>query len=424
MTRNSPRVACALVATLLVPALAGAQAFSVEQLVSLALERAPSLRAARAEIGSIAGQVTQAGLRPNPTLATSHEHDPGGMRVTEASVEWPLSLFERRQARVAVAHQGSAIASWTLRDQERLLAASVREAAGRLLAAQRMLDITNEARDTAARMRELLDRRVAEGSAPKLDANIAAVEALRLDADGALALGEVQAATIELKALAALPPDATLMLADSLESLARAPAQTVPPLDEALAARPDIRQASQQLELADARAELARREARTDVTLLGGYSHSAYLFDLPGSLHAGSTSTLRGTYHAAIVGARVSLPLFDKNQGLLAVARAEREGAEATVAARQLSARAEIDAAVVRDREAQRAVGIYALAVRGLARQNVDVMLEGYDLGRFRLVELLMEQRRYLDVEAGYTEVLARAYQARVALQRGHGGVK
>ena len=93
--------------------------------------------------------------------------------------------------------------------------------------------------------------------------------------------------------------------------------------------------------------------------------------------------------------------------------QAERNGAELLFAARQRAARAEIDAAVAREREARRAVEIYSTNVRELARQNVDVMLEAYDLGRFPLSDVLTEQRRYLEVEGAYTEVLLRAYEAR-----------
>ena len=46
---------------------------------------------------------------------------------------------------------------------------------------------------------------------------------------------------------------------------------------------------------------------------------------------------------------------------------------------------------------------MYAGSIRDLARQNVEVQLEAYDLGRTPLSELLAEQRRYLDVEAAYT---------------------
>jgi cobalt-zinc-cadmium efflux system outer membrane protein len=121
------------------------------------------------------------------------------------------------------------------------------------------------------------------------------------------------------------------------------------------------------------------------------------------------------------VGARVTLPSRNRNQGTIAAAEAERTGAEALFAARQRAARAEIDAAVARERETRRAVELYATTIRSLARQNVDVMLEGYDLGRFPLSDVLAEQRRYLDVEAGYTAVLMRAYEARAAVARAFG---
>ncbi|MBI2185899.1 MAG: hypothetical protein HYU37_02110 [Acidobacteria bacterium] len=50
-------------------------------------------------------------------------------------------------------------------------------------------------------------------------------------------------------------------------------------------------------------------------------------------------------------------------------------------------------------------------------------MLEAYDLGRFPLSDVLAEQRRYLDVEAGYTTVLMRAYDARTAVARAFGEI-
>ena len=79
---------------------------------------------------------------------------------------------------------------------------------------------------------------------------------------------------------------------------------------------------------------------------------------------------------------------------------------------------------MVRDREAQRAVDYYGSSVREQARQNVDVVLAAYDAGRLPLSDLLAEQRRYLEVEAGYTAVLARAYQARVMLRVARGEIR
>ena len=422
MTRIRRRVICVAAAGLLAAPGAQAQEVTVEQLVALALERSPDLQAARAETGVVAGQVTQAALRPNPMLAASQEQGGGGMMTTSVGVEWPLDLF-RRPARVAAARSATEVTALAIRDRERLLASMVREQAGRLLAAQRSLEVINESLTAARRLRELLDRRVTEGGTTQLDANLAAVEAMRLEADAALATGDAAAALIELKATVGLAPDAPLAIGDSLEGLAGAPA--VPRLTPtaAIEARPDLREAIARINVAEARAAQARQEARTDVTLAAGYTRSSVGFDQLGLSARGTPVPIHDIFHTVTIGARVSLPVRNRNEGTLAAVEAERKGAEALFTARQRAARADIDAAVARERETRRAVELYATTIRSLARQNVDVMLEAYDLGRFPLSDVLAEQRRYLDVEAGYTAVLMRAYDARTAVARAFGEI-
>jgi cobalt-zinc-cadmium efflux system outer membrane protein len=404
------------------PSFAHAQEVTVEQLVTIALESSPELRAARADFAVAAGQIIQAGLRPNPVAVSSQEQGRGGMMTTIAGVEWPLDLF-RRSARTEAARRSSDVTSLTVRDRERLLAAAVREQAGRLLAARRILEVTNEALAEARRTRDLVARQVSEGRAPALDANLASLEALRVEADAALATGEAEAAIIELKALAGLPPDAVLVVRDSLESLVLS--ASVPRLTPAAAmeTRPDIREALARMTFADARAEDARRSGGFDMTMVGGYTRARSGYAQQGFDARGVRVPIEGVFHTVMVGAKVTLPLFHRNQGALASAQAERGAAEALFDARQRAARAEIDAAGARDREARRAVELYASTVRDLARQNVTVVLEAYDLGRFRLSDVLAEQRRYLDVEASYTDVLSRAYQAQAAVRRALGEI-
>jgi outer membrane protein, heavy metal efflux system len=422
MTAHSCLAVCAAAALLIGTPCATAQEVTVERLVSIAIERSPELRAARAEIAVAGGQITQAGLRPNPEIMTGQEQGTGGTMNTTFGVEWPLDLF-RRRARIEVARRAGDIVFLSVQDRERLLAASVREQAGRMLAARRMLEVTNEALAAARRMRDLLDRRVTEGGVPKLEANFAAVEALRIEADAALGAGELEAATIELKALAGLPPDAQLVIADSLESLVRSALPPRPAPATAIQERPDIREALARMTLAEAQAEEARQAGRYDITVTGGYTRMRFGFAQQGFDERNVLVPIEGIFHTVALGAQVKLPLFHKNQGALASAQAERGRAEIMVEARRRAARAEVEAAEALDREAWRAAELYASMVRDLARQNVDVMLEAYDLGRFPLSDLLAHQRRYLEVEAAYTQVLSRAYQARAAVRRALGEI-
>jgi cobalt-zinc-cadmium efflux system outer membrane protein len=411
------------------PASGFAQEGTIEQLVATALERSPDLRAARAAIVAAGGQVTQAGLRPNPTVSASRMLMTGQQHQTLVEVEWPLDLF-RRPARIGAAQQAVEATTLSVQDRERLLAATVREQAGRLLAARRNVDIINEALTAARRMRELLDSRVTEGEIPKLDANIAAVEAGRIEADRTMAQADADVAAIELKALAGLRPNEPLVLRESLEALVRTNPGSAPPALPAspaqadassIAARPDIREATARVALADAKIEQARREGRADMSLVANYGREGYGFEQRGFDSAGRLVPVAGNFHSVEIGASLMLPFRNRNQGAVASAEAERSGEQEVLAARQLAAQAEIDAASVRDLEAQRAVDIYATSLRDLARQNVDVQLEAYDLGRTPLTDLLVEQRRYLDVEAAYTSMLARAWDARVALRRARG---
>jgi cobalt-zinc-cadmium efflux system outer membrane protein len=174
---------------------------------------------------------------------------------------------------------------------------------------------------------------------------------------------------------------------------------------------------------ADARAADARQNGRLDWSILAGYSRNRLVFPQMGLDERHALVPIQNSFHTVTVGARAILPFRNRNEGTLAAAQAERAGAEALFTARRLAARAEIDAATAREREARRAVELYATTIRDLARQNVDVKLEGYDLGRYPLSDVLAEQRRYLDIEAGYTMVLARAYDARTAVTLAFGEV-
>jgi cobalt-zinc-cadmium efflux system outer membrane protein len=59
--------------------------------------------------------------------------------------------------------------------------------------------------------------------------------------------------------------------------------------------------------------------------------------------------------------------------------------------------------------------------VREIARQNLEVVRQTYTLGRVTVLDVIAEQRRYIDVETGYTEALKHVYDAVVDLERAVG---
>ncbi|MBI3637777.1 MAG: TolC family protein, partial [Candidatus Rokubacteria bacterium] len=71
---------------------------------------------------------------------------------------------------------------------------------------------------------------------------------------------------------------------------------------------------------------------------------------------------------------------------------------------------------------ASRALAVYERGVRDVARRNLDVIRQSYALGRLGLLDVVAEQRRYIDIEVGYTEALRQVYDAHVEIERAVGG--
>jgi cobalt-zinc-cadmium efflux system outer membrane protein len=297
----------------------------------------------------------------------------------------------------------------------------VRARFGEVLIAVRDLSVLEELLGATHRQHALLRGRVEEGASPALDRDLVAVEARRLDADRLLQLGRAERAMFELKRMLGLPPTEALRLKETLDGVvtrdSAMPAQTIDAADQ----RADVREAQSRIAVSEARIDRAERDGRFDVNLFGGYMRMDSMFPQLGLSPAGTPEPIQGVFHYVTGGATIMLPFFNRNQGDVAAARAERAGAVAAHEAARLSADMEIAAARASDQRAQEAVQVYSGEVRALARQNLEVVRQSHELGRTTIFEVLAEQKRYLEQERAYTETLRLAYEARTALKRAIG---
>lgn len=394
---------------------------SLDQAIARALAQEPSLRATRTTIDVARGMQVQAGLRRNPLVSTEFRGEPSGTdNQTMVSVEWPLDLF-RREGRVAVADRELAAAEHSVADRERLLIAEVRARFGDALIAVRDLTVLDELVDATRRQLDLRRSRVETGASPPLERDLVDVEVRRLNADRSLQVGRVERAMFELKRVIGASPADAIRLRDTLEDVVSQDSTAAPSAPDAEQRRPDVREAAARVAVAEAKIDRAQREGRLDVTLFAGYTRMDSGFAQFGLSPTGVPERVHGLFNYVTGGATVTLPMFNRNQGEIAAARAERAGAIAMQEAAALSAETEIAAARSLDQRAHEAVQIYAAAARNLARQNLSVVRQSYELGRMTIFEVLAEQKRYLDLERGYTETLRAAYEARTALNRALG---
>jgi cobalt-zinc-cadmium efflux system outer membrane protein len=394
--------------------------------VGRALDHEPGLRASRAQIDETRGWREQAGLRPNPSLSFSQQQEPGGAdNQTRVEVQWPLDLF-RKAGRIHVADREVDVAQRAAADRERTLAADVRLAYGQVAVAVRTLTVTDQLLEATDRQLTLIASRVEQGATPPLDRDMVRVEVQRLEAERSLQVGVVNRRLVELKRLLGMPADTSLALQAGLEDLVRQEiASSTNPADGSTpGARPDVQEAEAKVRVAEAEVDRARREGRPDMSLFGTYMRMDAGFPQQGLSSTGSVEPIRSVFHYVSVGAMVTLPVLNRNQGAVAAAEAGKAEAAARVEAARLSAQSEVAAAQSRDAQARRALDAYSADAIALARHNLATVRQTYDLGRGTLLDVLNEQRRYLDVERAYTDLLREAYEAHETLKTALGEVR
>jgi len=388
-----------------------------------ALDREPSVRAARTEIDVARGVRLQASRRPNPSVSFMQQQEPGGTdHQTRVETQWPLDLF-RRSGREAVADRAIEATEQSVADRERRLAAQVRDAYGQVAVVLRDLSIDDELIEATGLQRAAVHARVEQGTTPAIEGNMLDVEVSRLEAERLLQVARAESALIDLKRLIGASPDEPLRVRETLDALVANDAgvdRGSPSAD----GRPDVREAEARVREADARIDRAERDGRVDVSLVGSYMRTDAGFPQLGIDPAGGLERVRGQFNYMAAGAMVTLPLRDRRQGEMASARAARAGAALASEAVQLAARAEIASARVRDINSHRAVAAYRDGAVTQARRNLDVVRQTYELGRATIFDVLSEQRRYLDLERAYSNTLKAAYDARAALRAALGEVR
>jgi outer membrane protein, heavy metal efflux system len=396
---------------------------TVDAVVTQALSENPELKAARAEVEAARGRLLQAGLRPNPMLDVSAQQNVTGPdNNLTVGVTLPLDLNGRKAGRVSVAEGELAMKEAQLSNRVRELSAEVRMKAGEVLAARRNLRITEELLAVNREALGLATQRVRRGAIPALEENLERVEVNRLDASRETLASRVEVSTLQLKVLVGLAPEAPLSLKGEL---------TAPPvtrtreaaLQEALSGRPDLVAARAEVAMAKAKIRKEEAEGRWDASVNVGYMRQNFGYDLSGLTARGETRPITDIFHYVGGGVTIMLPVSNRNQGNVAAALAETQAASRREEFAVLSVRQEVQAAFVQYEAARRARETYAHGVRDLARENLEVIRKAYQLGRTSLLEVIAEQRRYIDIEMGYTDALQHAYNAVVELERAVGTV-
>jgi outer membrane protein, heavy metal efflux system len=392
---------------------------SADEVVAYALSHNGELAAVRSEVEAARGLVQQASLRPNLQLELERKQQlKGSDNDTMVGAMLPLELGGRRSARILVAQRELEMKESLLADRERLLAAEVRAKFGEALGELLKLGFTEDLLLITDEGYRLVAARVIEGRTAPLEQNMVLVEVNRIRSMRESNEGKVEVALLELRNLMGMRMEEPLRLRGDLDHLIEPLPSVVIATEIALRERPDLRSARALEKLAEARIAQARSEGRLDASLTGKYELMNFGFPQSGFNSSGQLVPIQGRFHSLAVGVTLDLPVRNRNQGAIAAAVAERSAATQRREFAELTVKREVASAFARYQSAARAAEIYRLGVQGQANANLEVVRQTYELGSKTLLDVIAEQRRFIEVQTGYIEALVNTYQSRVEIER------
>lgn len=379
--------------------------------VAFALERSPRLISARAEATAARARLQGASLlsQTNPEFqgAVGPRLRDGASSVELGlGVSQRLEIFGQRGVRREAAEAQLSVSDARLEALRVELAAEVRGAFARTLAAEQQLRLAEEGRTLADQSLKAAEERQVAGAASRIEVNTARVELGRAAREVALATQRRTVALAEFRLLLGLEPPDELVLQGGLRPGFIPSAPSVEALVEhALAQRADVRAARSELEAARAEARLAAREALPSPRLGASYG-----------LEEGA-QIIQGTLS-------VELPLLNRNQAARGVSAARVVQAEASLGATERLVRSEVGLALERYRAARAAAEVFSEDVLAALQQNLELVNEAYRAGKVDFLQLLLIRRDALDARRGYIETLEELANADAQLKRAVGSIQ
>jgi outer membrane protein, heavy metal efflux system len=398
---------------------------TVDDLVRAGIANNRDLAAVRERIAEAKGLTRQAGVRPAPTLglngATGKPLGTIGEEQYGAEYSQPVETFGKRGKRIRVAEFSIGIAEADLQQRSTQLAYEITAAYAEVSAERHKLKLLNDLIGLNQDTLRLTEARVKEGDVAPLEASLLKVEISRAEVSRRSAQGRLTSAELELRRLIGL--DQSVQISDS-----DIPAQTPTDSDtlkrDALANRADLKAARLEEEQDAAGIDLAKADAKPDVSLSAGYARQDNQFDgLFGFNNGGVLSPLRDRDDVLTFGVSIPLRTSRSGAGNVQAAAARIAGARLRREYLERNIPLEVEAAYQRWRAASESLQMLQSGVLDPSTRNLSVIREAYKLGQLRLLDVLNEQRKLVDTELAYIDAQADVARTWAEVERAAGGI-
>jgi outer membrane protein, heavy metal efflux system len=398
------RFLCAIASGLVAVApLAAQQALTWEQVETRFKMTNPTLKAAQLNIDESRAAEITAYLRPNPDFTISADGfqispNQGIWRPFSGVVEVPSISYlhereHKRELRRDQARETTSVTESTTLDQERGLIFNLRSAFVQTLQAKAVLENARENLSYWDRELEINRLRFKAGDLAEVDMDRLELQRVQFESDLETAIVNLRTAKIQLLMLLndRTPIekfDVTGPFDYGQELMSMQEYQ-----DTALAERPDLRAAMQNVDLAKTTYRLAVANGSTDPTFSVWYSHNP---------------SFANPYASETMGGSVSIPLriFDRNQGQKALTKIDIGRNQQLQSAAEAQVFNDVDSAYVTLAGTLNLLRPYKSKYLKLASDTRDKIAFSYRNGGASFLDFLDAEKAYRDTRLAYLNLI------------------
>ena len=371
---------------------------TLEELQQIALQNNPTFAQSAANIRAAEGRKKQSGLYPNPTIGYQGEQIRGGsFHGGEQGffVQQDIVLGGKLGLNRKIFDQELKQAETEAEEQKVRVVTNVRMSYIQALAAQQTLELRQNLGKLANDAVETTHQLVNVGQADAPDALASEVEAEQAQLAVTMAEQNQQRVWKALAAVVGNPRLSLMQLEGKLEDTPPVNAEDL--VEKIVNESPAVRIAELGVKRAEAALARERREPIPDLQLRGGMQQNGELLSPP----SGRAVGLQGF---ADVGVRI--PIFNRNQGNIATAKADAERAKREVDRVKLLLRERAASVVQNYTFSQTAVDRYKNQMIPRAQKAYKMYSKKYQEMAAAYPQVLIAQRTLMQLEVSYINAL------------------
>jgi len=379
---------------------------TLEEALKRALDESPDLASRAWGLQGHDARAIQAGLAPNPELQAETENFAGsgafsgfGASETTLALAQRLETAGKRGKRRRAAELGADAAAWAVEEARLRVVEQVTSAFAGVLAAQQAVSVTTQQVEIAESSQQATRRLVDAGAAPPVEATRDRVAVATARIDRVRAVRQLEAARVELARTWGSA------IADFAEVVGEVGAVVPPPsiddLRALLSHNPALAAWDQEVARREVLVELEDARRIPDVTAAAGVRWLAQRDDA-----------------ALVAGFSVPIPVFDRNQGDRAAARADLRRARAERRAEEAALGTELERAYQELAARHEEIVELRAEILPAARDAFDGVRDGYRRGLFRNTDVLEAQRTLVGLRLREINAVRAYHVARAALER------